>query len=76
VVGDEDGYRWAGEDDLADGWVIACPSALGAFVRLTLSPSRTPSGPSVASPAIAFYQFADANLGTLIGPLRPAETVR
>jgi hypothetical protein len=75
VVGDEDGYLWAGEHDLADGWVIAGPSALGAFVRLTLSPPRTPSGPSVASRAVAFCQFADANLGSLIGPPRPSETV-
>jgi hypothetical protein len=76
VVGDGDGYRWADEHDTADGSVTAGPAAQGVFLRLTLIPTRTPSGPSVAPRAVAFYQFTDLNLGTTIGPLQPAKVVR
>jgi hypothetical protein len=76
VVQDQGGYRWGDESDTADGWVTAGPSALGAYLRLDLNPSRTPNGTSVAPRAAAFYRFADLNLGTAIGPLQTAKTVR
>ena len=76
VVGDASGYRWASDEEPADGWVIAGPSALGGFLRLTFSAARTPKGASVAPNAVAFYQYADSQLGTEIGPLGPALPVR
>jgi hypothetical protein len=76
VVHDDAGYRWAEADEQADGTVMAGPSALGAYVRLTLDPSRTPSGPSIAPRAAAFYRFADTHLGTEVGPLGHAVAVR
>jgi hypothetical protein len=76
VVHEDAGYRWAEAHEQADGTVMAGPSALGAYVRLTLNPSRTPHGPSVAPKAAAFYRFADAHLGTTVGPLGHAEVVR
>ena len=63
-------------DEQADGTVMAGPSALGAFVRLTLNPARTPTGPPVAPLAAAFYRFADRHLGTAVGPLGPATACR
>lgn len=76
VSGDERDYRWADETEPADGWVTAGPSPVGGFVRLTLNSSRTPVGSSVADRAVAFWRFADASLGTSVGPVGPARPVR
>jgi hypothetical protein len=76
VVGGEEGYRWAAEGEPTDGTVVAGPSPLGAFVRLTLDAERTPCGPSVAPKAVAFFRFADAHLGTRVGPLDRCAVVR
>ncbi len=70
------GYRWASDDEPADGWVGAGPSAIGGFVRLTLNAARTEIGASVASVACDFFRFADQHLHTAIGPLEPAKSTR
>jgi hypothetical protein len=76
VVLDGDGYRWATPDEPADGRVTTGPSPLGGFLRIMLDPERHPTGPSVGPAAVAFYRFADAELGTSIGPLEPAAVAR
>jgi hypothetical protein len=76
VVYEDAGYRWADEGEPPDGSVIAGPSTVGAFVRLSLAPTRTPRGSSVAPQATAFWRFADAHLGTGVGSLRHAIAVR
>ena len=76
VVRDGTGFRWADGDEPADGWVSTGPSPLGGFVRLTLHAKRHPAGASVGPAAVAFYRFADAELGTDIGPLEAAAVAR
>jgi hypothetical protein len=76
VAKGRDGWRWASDDEPADGWVEAGPGPIGGFIRLTLNASRTPKGPSVAPTACDFYRFADEQLGTELGPLEPARSVR
>jgi len=73
---DSASYRWANDTDTIDGWVTTGPSPVGGFVRLTLNPARTPIGSSVATQAASFWAFADDVLGTRIGPLLPARSVR
>ncbi len=64
-----------GRADESDGTVAIGPSPLGAFVRCTFAPSRTPVGPSVGARAAAFWALADDLLGAGIGPLEPAVDV-
>jgi hypothetical protein len=47
-----------------------------SFVRCIHDPATTPTGPSTAARACEFWQFADAALGTAIGPLTPAPDLR
>jgi hypothetical protein len=62
----EDGaWRWAGPDEPADGDVMAGQR----FVRVNFEPATTPVGESVGRRAVDFWRFADAELGTGIGPL-------
>jgi hypothetical protein len=75
VARDGDTYRWANDGEPADGFVSAGPSPMGGFIRLLLNPERAPVGPSVGPAAVAFYRFADAELGTTIGPLEPATDI-
>ena len=42
------------------------------FTRVNFDPARTPVGPSVGPRAAAFWRFADAELGTDVGPLEAA----
>ncbi len=58
-------WRWAVGDEPADGDVVA----KGAFIGVMFTPERTPVGPSVGARAVAFWRFADAELGTTFGPL-------
>lgn len=68
VCADGDGFRWAGPDEEPDATVIGGTG----IVRATLSPARTPAGPSVASWAVRFWAFADRELGVGLGPLTAA----
>src|SRR4051812_28266062 len=63
VARDGDSYRWAKEGEPADGYVSAGPSPMGGFIRLLLNPEQVPAGPSIGPAAVAFYRFADAELG-------------
>jgi len=61
-------WRWAEEDmesDAADATVVAA----SGFARAVFNATHTPVGPSVGQRAVDFWRFADAELGTNIGPL-------
>jgi hypothetical protein len=68
----EELWRWAAEGDAIAGTLTTGPSALGTFVRCGFDPDATPVGPSVGKRAAAFWEFADRELGTNVGPLTPA----
>ncbi|HEX6425922.1 MAG TPA: hypothetical protein VFZ79_20690 [Acidimicrobiales bacterium] len=55
-----------------DGRVEAGPGPEGGFVRFDADPDRTPVGPSIAPRVCAVLDWADAELGLGLGPLRPA----
>ena len=76
LVGGADGYRFAEDGETADATLLAGPSEIGGFVRLTLDPGRNAAGPPAAPRAVAAFALADAELGTSIGPLTPARPVR
>ena len=65
VTYDAGEWRWSSGDDPVDANVVAS----GGFVRATFVAERTPVGPSVGQRSIDFWRFADAALGTGIGPL-------
>ena len=58
-------WRWAADGDPADANVVASDG----FVRALFAPERTPVGVSVGRRCVDFWRFADAELGTNIGPL-------
>jgi hypothetical protein len=72
AVGGPGGWRWATDDESASGHVDASPSHDAGFVRLRADADRTPTGPSFAPAAAAFWAFADRELGARLGPLEPA----
>jgi hypothetical protein len=62
----EDGtWRWAEPDERSDGDVVA----KDGYARLSFEAASTPVGPSVGARSVAFWRFADAELGTAIGAL-------
>jgi hypothetical protein len=62
-------WRWAESGTPAAAKLTTGPAALGTFLRCTFDPDATPIGPSVGSRAAAFWDFADRELGTAVGPL-------
>lgn len=78
VVFTDDGHtcRRADEHEAPHAELLTGPSAEGGFIRVILDPTRTPVGPSVAPRIVAALAFADANLGTTIGPLTAPIPVR
>ena len=70
------GYRLAATGEQADASLLVGPSNIGGFVRFTPDPTRTPRGPSIAPAVVAAFAFADRELGTGLGPLAPAASVR
>jgi hypothetical protein len=66
-------WRWAEPEEPAHGTVVAAQG----FARVTFEAAHTPVGPSVGQRAVDFWRFADAELGTDVGPLlAPGERVR
>ncbi|MGH9133248.1 MAG: hypothetical protein ACRDZZ_04870 [Ilumatobacteraceae bacterium] len=70
-----DGASWhpAGDGENGQAVVAVGTGAPGSFVRAVFDPESTPVGESVAPRAVAFWEYADRNLGTAIGPLSPGE---
>lgn len=68
AVYDDDGWRWAVDDEPVSGEVAAAPS----FARVAFDRERTPIGPSVGRRASDFWRFADRQLDTGMGTLAPA----
>jgi hypothetical protein len=65
-------WRWALDGDPVAGTLTTGPDGHGTFVRCTFDPEVTPDGVSVGSRAVAFWDFADRELGTDVGPLSAA----
>ena len=68
LVGDADGWRWAGAE-APSGQLLSGGHGANGFVRLAADPHRTPVGPPFGPAAAAFWEFADRELGTRIGTL-------
>lgn len=76
MVRDGDGFRIASDDEDADATLSVGPGALGGFIRVEFSSSRTPVGPSLGPLVAAAFAYADAAHGTGIGPAAAAEPAR
>jgi hypothetical protein len=70
LVGGADGWRWAG-DETPSAELLSGGHGANGFVRLAADANRTPVGPPFGPAAAAFWEFADRELGTRIGPLEP-----
>ena len=69
---DDGEWRWAGDGEPAD----ATRRRQGRLRRAPLfDADRTPVGPSVGQRGVDFWRFADAELGTDLGPLTAAVDV-
>ena len=74
---DADGtVRWAAPDEPAAATLTAGSSPQRSFVRCMFDAGALPTGTSVGPPTAAFWAFADRELGTSVGPLAPARSVR
>jgi hypothetical protein len=71
-----DTWRPAADDVEPDARYEVGPASIGGRLFLSLVPGRTPAGPSIGERAVAFYAFADHELGTSMGPLEAAPDVR
>lgn len=69
---DANGWRHASETDVVHATLTVGPSPLGGFLRLIADPAHTETGGSFAPVAVEFWDFADRDLGTHIGPLTAA----
>jgi hypothetical protein len=75
IVGDALGYRRARDGEAVDATLTTGPGRGFGFVRFEPVRGRTPVGPSLAPRAAAAFAFADRELDTAIGALRPAADV-
>jgi hypothetical protein len=73
---DTAGWRLAGPGEPADARLDIGPGATGGFVKVTLDPARTPTGPPVGERVASALAFADAAFGTGTGGLTAAPTAR
>ncbi len=58
-------WRWSADGEPVDATVVA----KGGFMRALFDAERTPVGVSVGQRSVDFWRFADAELGTNLGPL-------
>ena len=71
----ESGWQWASDDEVNVGTVTIGPGVLGSFVRFAPT-SAVSYGKSFAPLACDFWRFIDTNMGSTIGKLEAAITVR
>lgn len=71
----ESGWQWANDEEENAGTVLVGPGPLGSFVRFAPT-SSVPTGPSFAPLARDFWRFVDENMGSDIGTLEAAKSVR
>jgi hypothetical protein len=69
-------FRVAGDDERRDATLTVGPGAMGGFIRIDFSSSRTPVGPSIGPLVAAAFAYADTAHGTGIGDVTPAPSVR
>jgi hypothetical protein len=73
---DGETFRVAADAEDADATLTLGPGAMGGFLRIELSSSRTPIGASLGPLVAAAFAYADAEHDTGIGAVAPAPTVR
>jgi hypothetical protein len=66
-------WRWALDGDPVAGTLTTGPVGNGAFLRCIFNVDVTPKGRSVGTRAVAFWDFADRELGTGVGRLIAAK---
>ncbi len=71
LEGQDGSWRWSDAHDANRSAVTIGRS----FVRCVYDPDATTIGPSTAAAACEFWDFVDRELGTGIGPLRPAPDI-
>lgn len=71
----ESGWQWAADNETNTGTVIVGPGPLGSFVKFAPT-SSIPIGPSFGSLARDFWRFVDETMGSNIGSLEAAKSVR
>jgi hypothetical protein len=71
VVYDGASWRWAVDEEQADGFGVSG----GGYARLFMTPARTPIGPSIGPRAAAFWRFYDEVTDAGLGPLEAAPDV-
>ena len=72
LVRDGDSFRVAADDERRDATLTLGPGAMGGFLRIEFSSSRTPVGPSLGPLVAAAFAYADAAHGTGIGAVAAA----
>jgi hypothetical protein len=76
LVRDGFDFRVAADDERRDATVTIGPGAMGGFLRVEFSSSRTPVGESLGPLVTAAFAYTDAVHGTAIGAVAPAPSVR
>ena len=76
LVREGDSFRVAADEERRDATLTLGPGAMGGFLRIEFSSSRTPVGPSLGPLVALAFAYADATHGTGIGEVAPAPTVR
>lgn len=69
-------WSFTEDEAAADASVSLGPSTMGGYLNVSLSPERTPVGPSSAPRVAGALQFLDEVWALGIGPLEPAPDVR
>jgi hypothetical protein len=72
----DSGWEWADDGEDNDGTVIVGPGTLGSFVRFAPDNSSIPIGKPFAPLACNFWRFVDESMGSDIGKLEAAKSVR
>jgi hypothetical protein len=68
--------RRVGRGDPIAGTIIAGPSPLGSFLKISFDPETLPAGASIGPHVLEALRFCDRELGTRFGPLSCARSVR
>ncbi len=72
LVFDAGSWRWAVLGETPDGLVSSGTRSGAGYARLKFEPATMPVGQSVGPAAVAFWSFADSELGADVGPLASA----
>ncbi len=76
LVWAQSAWRDARTGETPDAELVLGAGGTGMYASLNLDPQRTPVGRSVGTRATALVDYADAHLGTTLGPVSAAVDVR